>query len=251
MIELKYLASYILIILSIYILSKEKTGLSKKVFTSSIRAFIQLLFLGYTLVYIFKIENPFFLSLVILVMLIFASYTAQDRTNLKKGGYTKSFLSIASATIIVLGVLLALNIISFKPNEFIPVAGMIIGNSLNVYSLAIDRLKGEIKNNIELIENMIALGSSLKETIFFLKKEAIKNSLTLALNIMQTVGIIHIPGVTTGMLIAGVDPLKAISYQVAIIYMIVATSVLTAFFSIRLAYKEAFITAVEEKEKEK
>jgi len=91
---------------------------------------------------------------------------------------------------------------------------------------------------------MIALGSSLKEAIFFLRKEAIKTSLIPTLNIMQSVGIIHIPGITTGMLIAGVEPLKAISYQLAILYMLVATAVLTAFFSVRLTYKEVFITTI-------
>jgi len=246
MIEFKYLASYVLILISLYIVYREKLGLTKKIFINSIRSFIQLLFLGYVLVYIFKIQDPIFLIPVIIVMLIFASYTAQDRTKLREGGYIKSFIVIALTTTIVLGILVILKIVELKPNQFIPVAGMIIGNSLNVYSLVVDRLKGEIKGNIGLIENIVALGGSLREAIFFLKNDAIRNALIPILNLMQTVGIIHIPGVTTGMLIAGVDPLKAISFQVSIIYMIVATAILTAFFSTRFVYKEIFITAVDE-----
>jgi putative ABC transport system permease protein len=177
-------------------------------------------------------------------MLLFASYTAQDRTGLKRGGYTKSFLIISLTTSIILSILLLLKIISFKPNEFIPVAGMIVGNSLNVYSLVVDRLKGEIEGKLDIIENIVAIGATLKEAIFFIKNNAIKNALIPTLNMLQTIGIIHIPGVTTGMLLAGADPLKAISYQLIILYSIVSTAVLTAFFTVHLLYREIFITVI-------
>ncbi|RMD45205.1 MAG: iron export ABC transporter permease subunit FetB, partial [Aquificota bacterium] len=217
--EFKFLASYVLVILAFIYSYKEKLGVEKELFFNSIRAFVQLLILGYILVYVFKLKNPMELLLILIFMVAFAAYTGQKRVKLKRNGYFTAFLSIFMSSFLILFSLILIDVITFKPNELIPVGGMIIGNSLNVYTLAVDRLKSEMKNNIDIIESSIALGSSLKEAIHFLNKKAVKASLIPVINTLQTVGIIHIPGITTGMLLAGAEPLKAVSYQLVIMYM--------------------------------
>ena len=242
--EYKFAVSYILILIALYYSYKEKLGIEKLILFNSIRAFIQLLILGYILVYVFKLENPFELSLILVVMCLFAGYTAQNRINIKDKGFFVSFISIFFSSFLVIGSLVAMGIISFKPNEIIPVGGMVVGNSLNIYTLTADRLKGEIKNNIDLIENFIALGDSLKNALYLLKKRSIKSALIPTINSLQTVGIIHIPGITTGMLLAGAKPLEAISYQLVIMYMMVAVALFTSVITINIAYKYIFKTAV-------
>ncbi len=242
--EYKFLISYVLVLIALWYSYKEKLGIEKEIIINSIRAFLQLLLLGYILVYLFKIKNPVFLVFVLLFMCIFASYTAQNRIKLKYQGYFTSFLAITSASFLVLFSLILFDIIHLKANEIIPVGGMVIGNSLNIYTLTVDRLKGEIKNNIDLIENFIALGATLKQALHDLKRIAVKSALIPTINSLQTVGIIHIPGVTVGMLLAGAHPLKAISYQLVIMYMMVAVALFTSVITVNFFYKKIFHTAV-------
>lgn len=123
------------------------------------------------------------------------------------------------------------------PHEMIPIGGMIIGNALNVYSQSIERFRAEVKNTIETIEGMVALGAPMKEALRLASKASVKASMIPTLNMLQTVGIIHIPGITTGMLLAGADPLKAISYQLAVMYMMVAVALLSAVFSVMFSHQ--------------
>ncbi len=240
--EFKFLASYILVIIALIYSYKEKLGVEKELLLNSLRALIQLILLGYILVYIFKLKNPVELLSILVVMVLFASYTAQKRVKLKEKGYTTAFFSIFFASFIVLFSLIGLGIINFKPNEIIPVGGMIIGNSLNVYTLTVDRLKSEVENSIDIIENMIALGATLKQSFHFIVKKSLKAALIPTINSLQTVGIIHIPGITTGMLLAGADPLKAVSYQLVIMYMMVAVALFTGIFTINFSYKRIIPT---------
>ncbi|GAB6071962.1 iron export ABC transporter permease subunit FetB [Venenivibrio stagnispumantis] len=235
--ELKFLASYFLVLLAIFYSYKEKLGIEKLIIINSIRAFIQLLILGYSLHFIFKLQNPVFLFLILLVMCLFATYTAQRRINLEYKGYEIAFLTITLSSFLVLFLLIGLNIIDIKPNQVIPIGGMIIGNALNTYTLFIDRLKSEIKNNIDIIEGFIALGATLKQALYFVSKQSIKSSLIPIVNNLQTVGIIWIPGVAVGMLLAGEKPFKVMGYQLTVMYMMLAVALFTAIFGYLFSYK--------------
>jgi len=231
------LTSYLLILFALYYSYKQKLGLEKIIFINSLRAFGQLLLVGYLLVYIFKLKNLLHLIIVLIIMCMFAAYTAQKRINLPYMGYITAFFSILISSFIVLTSILIFHVIKSKAHEIIPVGGMVIGGSLNIYTIVIDRLKGEIKNTIDIIENMTALGASIKEALRPCINNSIKAAFIPILNSLQTVGIIHIPGITTGMLIAGVKPLKAVSYQLAIMYMLVSVALFTGYFTVFFSYK--------------
>ncbi len=240
--EYKFLFSYLMVMAALYYAYREKLGIEKTLFINSLRAFIQLFFLGYILTFIFRLNSPFELTGILFLMILFASYTAQSRVKLKEKGYSTAFLTIFFSSLIVILSLLTFGIISFKPNEIIPVGGMIIGNALNVYTIAVDRMKGEVENSIEIIENIIALGGRLKDAFSFIGKRSVKAAMIPVMNMLQTVGIIHIPGITTGMLIAGADPFTAVSYQLAIMYMMVSVAMFTGIFSVRFGYDKILRT---------
>ncbi|WP_297887527.1 ABC transporter permease, partial [Sulfurihydrogenibium sp.] len=161
-IEYKFLLSYILIFISVYISYKEKIGLEKEILINSIRAFFQLLILGYALLYILKLTNPFELLIILLIMVLFATYTAVKRVKIYES-FKIAFLSIFLSSFIIVGTLVLVQVLSIKANEIIPIGGMIIGNALNSYTQTIERFKSDVKNNIDLIENFVALGLPLKE----------------------------------------------------------------------------------------
>jgi putative ABC transport system permease protein len=219
--------SFILVLIPLFISYKNKLNIEKELFINSIRALIQLTLLGFVLGFLFKIKNPLFYIPVILFMLVYSSYIAKKRTNYS---FLNAFYSISLSTLIILTTMLLLKIISFKPYEFIPIAGMIIGNSLNTYTLTIERLKREITLQKELIESFIAIGDTLQNALKIMQKEAIKAALIPVNNMLQTIGVVAIPGITTGMLLAGTSPLKAVSYQIVIIYMLVSINTFSALF---------------------
>ncbi len=110
----------------------------------------------------------------------------------------------------------------------LPVAGMALGNAMNAYTLSLDRLHSESKARLSVIEGMLALGLTLKVAM----KEAINTSIRAAmlpvLNNIASLGVVLLPGLATGLLIAGVEPLKAVVYQLVIMYMIMSVNVLTS-----------------------
>ncbi|MEZ0323542.1 MAG: iron export ABC transporter permease subunit FetB [Hydrogenothermaceae bacterium] len=234
--EYKFLLSYVLIAISIYILYREKVGLEKDVLTSSVRAFIQLILLGYILIYVLKLSNIFELLCILFVMVLFATYTANSRTVLHNG-YKIAFFSIFLSTSIVIFSLVSVGVLSLKSNQIIPIGGMIIGNSLNAYSQTIERFKNDVKNNLDLIENFIALGSPLKEAFRIQIRNSIRAALIPILNNLKTLGIIWIPGITAGMILAGANPIEAVFFQLVIMFSMVAVAVLTSYFTTNFSYR--------------
>ncbi|MEO1928682.1 MAG: iron export ABC transporter permease subunit FetB [Nautiliaceae bacterium] len=219
--------SFILVLIPLIISYKHKIGIEKELFFNSIRAFLQLTVLGFVLGFVFKIKNPLFYIPIIFLMLLYSSYIAQKRTNFY---FKAAFYSLSLSTTIILLILIVFKIISLKPHEFIPIAGMIIGNSLNTYTLTIERIKRELELQKELIEAFIAIGANIKEAFKIMQRQAIKAALIPVNNMLQTIGVVAIPGITTGMLLAGASPLKAVSYQIVIIYMLVSINLFSALF---------------------
>ena len=219
--------SFVLVLIPLLISYKLNIGIEKELFFNSLRALIQLTILGFVLGFLFQIQNTLYYIPILIFMLLYSAYIAQKRTNFS---FLSAFLSIGLATFIILIILVSLKIISLKPYEFIPIAGMIIGNSLNTYTLTIERLKREITLQKELIEAFIAIGAKLSDAYKIMQKESIKAALIPVNNMLQTIGVVAIPGITTGMLLAGASPLKAVSYQIVIIYMLVSINLFSALF---------------------
>ncbi len=219
--------SFILVLIPSIISYKLKIGIEKEIVKNSIRALIQLTILGFILGFLFKIKNPLFYLPIIILMLTYSSYIAKKRTNYS---FKAAFLTLSLSTFIILITLIFLRIISLNPHEFIPISGMIIGNSLNTYTLTIERLKREISLQKELIEAFVALGEKIQNAYKIMQKEAIKAALIPVNNMLQTIGVVAIPGITTGMLLAGASPLKAVSYQIVIIYMLVSINLFSSLF---------------------
>jgi putative ABC transport system permease protein len=219
--------SYILVIIPLTLLHLLKIDIGKEIAINSIRALLQLVALGFVLGFLFEIQNHYYYILVVGFMLSYSSYVANKRTPFS---FWFAFLSLGLATTIILSTLLTFRIISLKPNEFIPIAGMIIGNALNSYTLTIERLKREINLQKDLIEALVSVGASYSEALKIMQKEAIKASLIPVNNTLQTIGVVAIPGITTGMLLAGADPLKAVGYQIIIIYMLVSINLFSSLF---------------------
>lgn len=236
--EYKFLLTYLLVLIALLYSYKNGLGVEREMFINSLRAFVQLLLLGFTLLYVFEIEGVVWLFILLLFMVSFAAFTAGQRVRLKSGRFLTAFTTIFLSSAFVLVSLFLMGVLTLKPNELIPISGMVIGNALTYYTLTLDRFKTEVKSTIDIVENMTALGVNLREALAMQTNKTIKGALIPISNTMQTVGIIHIPGIMSGMLIAGAEPIKAVSYQLVILYMLVSVSLLTSFFTVNLTYKK-------------
>jgi len=236
--DFSFLASFLLVAISLVYSYKERLGVEKKIAVGSVTALFQLLLLGFALTFLFSFDSPVYYLGVWLFMCLYAAFIAKGRVGLESGGFLISFFVIAASSFCVLSLLLLLRIISFEARELIPLAGMVTGNALNVYTQFADRLKGEVKNRVAQIEGKAALGASVEESMSDSIKAASKAAMMPTLNTLQTVGFIHIPGVTVGMILAGAAPMDAVSFQLVIMFMMVSVAMFSAIFGKILLLKK-------------
>ena len=233
-----FLLSYSLVIVSVLIAWKEDLKNEKEILLSSLRTALQLVLLGYILKYLLKLSSPLELFSVILGMAFISSFIAYERIKHREVLLT-SLLSITASTLATLLPLMLIGILKPQAHQLIPFGGLIVGNTLNSITLAFDRFLGEVRNRIEEIEAKVALGASLR----FAMKEAFADSLRTSLipkiNFMKAAGLVHIPGVAVGMLMAGADPMRAILFQIVILYALVFAGLLGSVVMLYTSYRTA------------
>src|SRR6266852_979409 len=123
----------------------------------------------------------------------------------------------------------------FDPHYAIPLAGIILGNVLNSASLALDSFLGSVRRERQAIESRLSLGDSYREAIAPLVREAIRRGLLPIINQMSAAGIVTLPGIMTGQILAGLDPLEAVKYQILLMFLLSGGSGLSALAASYLA----------------
>lgn len=229
--DYSFLYAYGLIAIALVYSYYKRLGVEKTIAINSITAMLQLGALGFVLGFAMSTKNLLYIVIMISFMLLYASYIANKRTKLAPFGFLSSFLTLSLSSVSVVGVLLLLGIIKPESSHLIPIFGMALGNSLNVFAQFIERLKSDVKLSIDSIEGKIALGASTEEALSENVRKSTKAALLPTINQLETVGIIHIPGVTVGMLLAGASPLQAVSFQLVIMFMMVAIALFSAIFA--------------------
>ncbi|RME15129.1 MAG: ABC transporter permease [Bdellovibrio sp.] len=191
----------------------------KELIYSSSRMLVQLLLIGYLLNAIFSQESLFWTSLILIVMLISSSWISlQVIKKYRKKFFFKALaaLFLGSLPILFLTVIFVIpsNGHWYQPSFLIPLAGMVFSNSMNTLSLSAERFFREKNNN----ENEMTEA----------KKTALSTSLIPQMNRFLAVGLVALPGIMTGQILSGVDPLLAVRYQIVIMTMIMGASGLSA-----------------------
>lgn len=208
------------------------------------RAILQLLVIGYVIALIFSLNNPLAVLGLLGIMITIASIVARNRIAQKfKGLFPIVGSSLLISTALTLSYVLALIIQPerwYDPQYLIPLTGMILGNAMNSASLAGERLSSLIEQNRLGVETYLCLGATPKQAISSYQKEAIRASLIPTLNQMMVVGLVSLPGMFTGQVLAGGDPLNAASYQILILFMIAFTNLLTAILVTEGIYRRFF-----------
>jgi putative ABC transport system permease protein len=238
------LASVMLIGAIIILNHVERTKLAKDLIIATVRCFAQLMLVGYILMAIFGADRWYWIILALIVMTLVAGVESVRREQ-KKSPLTFTIVTgiIFLSTILVM--LFAVTFIIridtwYNPQYIIPMMGMLIGNAMNGASLLVNRLRSELAGNRETIEAKLALGADKKTAAKKYITEAIKAAMIPSINSLMIVGLVSLPGMMTGQIIAGASPLDAVKYQIAIMYMITTANTLTIFIIASLLYRQYF-----------
>ncbi|MBE3592262.1 MAG: iron export ABC transporter permease subunit FetB [Thermoanaerobacter sp.] len=229
-----------LVFVAVFISYYQKLGIEKEIIIGTARAVFQLMVVGYILHYIFSANNALFTLAMVAVMILVAGDNASKRgKEIPKIFYYVTF-SIAVSAAVTLSLLILFGNIKFEPQQVIPVSGMIIGNSMVASGLSVSRLKDEIKNRQEEIEAYLALGATSRQAAQKVIKMSIKTGMMPTVDSMKTLGIVQLPGMMTGLILGGVDPITAVKYQIMVTFMLASTVAISCFTVTFLTYRTFF-----------
>lgn len=219
-------------------------GLGRELFVASLRMTVQLLLVGGVLTWIFTQTSAWPVLLAGLVMAIAAGVSAVDRVRRRFVGiYWRSTLAITSAAFAVTAIALV-GILRvrpwYDPQLAIPLLGMVLGNALTAVSLALDRFTAALVSERAQVETLLSLGATRWEAAHALLRDTLRVAMVPTLNTMAVMGIVSLPGMMTGQILAGAAPAKAVGYQIVIMFMIASASALGTLAILLLAFRALF-----------
>ncbi len=222
----------------------QKLMLEGELIVGAIRTLIQLIAIGYVLKYILALDNWYLILSFIALMIIVASITVTRRQK-KPTKELPYLIGIALTAGSGVSVLVATQVILqikpwYEPYYLIPLAGMVIGNSMNGATLAVERIDSEIKNKKMEIEAYLALGATAKKAASSCIKAAMRAAMIPTINSMMVVGIVSLPGMMTGQILSGTSPLVAVKYQIIVMYMIAFSVAVSSLILTTLRFRRYF-----------
>jgi putative ABC transport system permease protein len=129
------------------------------------------------------------------------------------------FLSSFAVTIFALVVILG-ETPWYAPQYAIPLLGMLLGNTMNGIAIAMDRLTHSVWEQRNVIEARLMLGQRWDEAVSSMRREAIRSGMIPIINAMAAAGVVSLPGMMTGQILAGASPVEAVKYQILIMFLI-------------------------------
>lgn len=218
-------------------------GLAGTLALATLRTVVQLFAVGIFLSIVFSLNSPGLVLLVLLVMTTVAALTARNRIG-KDIPRLALWLWGAILTSTALTMTYTMTVVVrpelwYEPRYLIPLTGMVLGNALTAASLTGERLVNALRNHRVEIETHLSLGATPSQAIATYRRDAIKAGLIPTVNSMMVVGLVTLPGMITGQILGGADPLNAAMYQMLIMFML-AFATLTTAILVTYAIKQQF-----------
>ena len=176
-------------------------------------------------------------------MIFFGAQAASKRLSEIEGVFKVELIALTSSVYSIMLLITFIGAIPIdNPAIWIPIGGMATGNAMNISYLTINRIKGEIDNRKEQIEAALSMGLTPYDAMDELKviSKALKMGITPNMNNLRTLGLVFIPGLMTGMLIGGINPVVAAIYQVFIFFVIIAGGLITSVIASKLIISHIF-----------
>ena len=199
-------------------------GLEKDLFWGTVRTVTQLYLMAFVLRYVFLLDQWYLVLAVFAVMIVFATHVVKGRVKEKKVAiYLPTLVSMLLSYMVVTVIVVAVIVQAhpwYAPKYFIPLGGMVIGNSMSAIAVAMERLLADLRRRRAEVELHLCLGANATQASAQLFRASIRAGMTPSITSMMGVGIVWIPGMMTGQIIAGSDPLLAVKYQIMVMLML-------------------------------
>ena len=217
-------ASGILVAVAVAISLWRQLGLERSLLWASLRALVQLLAVGWVLQFVVDPDDPIVFSVIwIVAMVSFAAYTTSRRAADVPRVFPLSLVAYTASAVVVLGVLFGFGIYDLEGRTLVPLAGMVIGNSLAATVLVSRQLLIAATEQRSLIEGRLALGLLATEAFQPHLRQALRTALVPQIESTKAVGIVFLPGAMVGLILAGVDPADAVKVQVSVMYLVLGS----------------------------
>ena len=217
------LMATVLIAMAVIVSYQQKIRLELEILHSALRAVVQLVVVGYVLHFIFGADHPLFTGGVLLVMLISAAINGGKQGSGIKHASWIAGASIGIGAVLTLAVLLSANVLSFTPYQMIPVGGMVMSGAMVAVGLCFRQITTSFKSRQQEIQIKLALGATPMQACKAILRAALIFSLQPTIDSAKTLGIVSLPGMMTGLILAGMSPMEAIKYQIIVIFMSFST----------------------------
>lgn len=223
------LGSFVLVVVAIALSFSLRLQLSRSMLWASARAAVQLLLVGFALRLVLDPNaSVWWAWLWVAVMIGFAGFTICSRAKEVPGIFVLGTASMLAVVIVSLSVIFGFGVFPIEGRTIVPLAGMMIGNSMTACVLVGRRIVGELSEKSDEVEARLALGQSWQDASRPYVRSALRTALVPQIESTKAVGLVFLPGAMTGLVLAGVDAVDAVTVQLAIMYLIlgsVATSV--------------------------
>lgn len=221
-----------------------KLGIARDYIVAAARGCCQVLLLGYVLSWLFHLESGLVVIAVLLFMSGVASLIVAKRVQNVPGRISPSifvvlFFICMLITFTVTGLIVRVRP-WYMPHYVIPIAGMVLGNGMTGVAIALERLYRDMDSREDEIRGLIALGATPREAALPSIRAALRAGLIPNINTLAAVGIVFIPGMMSGQILAGTAPFKAAPYQIVILFMVSAADAIGSVLATQLLYKRHF-----------
>lgn len=233
-----------LILVNVAISLALRLGLEMRWLIAGLRTIVQLVLIGYILEWVFNLRHWAIVLLILTIMTLIAGRVSSRRSPLTYPGmgidgllsvWGSAWVTTAFALLVVMRVHPWLD-----PKYAIPLLGIVLGNVLSGVALGIERVTEELQTRRDQIEMLLALGATRWEAFRMPAQQAVHAGMIPVINSLTVVGIVNLPGVMTGQVLAGQSPEQAIRYQIIIMFLISAASGLGTVCAVLLAYRRLF-----------
>lgn len=239
------LAALLIIILAI-LSTLLKLGLAKSILIAGVRTVVQLLLIGLVLKELFAQVNFLLIASLSIVMLLIAGREIMARQQRRFGGlwgYGLGTLSmfISSFTLTVYALIVVVGTEPwYTPQYAIPLLGMMLGNTMTGISLALDRLTTSAWQQRAVIEARLILGQDWRTAIGDITRDSVRIGMMPMINAMAAAGIVSLPGMMTGQILSGTEPMEAVKYQILIMFLITAGTGFSAMLATWIGARHLF-----------
>lgn len=213
--------SLLLVAVAVTLSRAQRLRLEPSIMWAAARAIVQLLAVGAALAYVIAPDAPLLYAWlwVVGMMLVAADVVRRRAPEVPRVG-TLALSAFAASAAVTLGVVFGLGIFPCQGRTIVPLAGMVIGNSMGATVLAARRVVEELRDRRDEIEARLALGQPAPTAARPYIAAAVRTALIPQIEGTKVVGLVSLPGAMTGLILAGVRPLDAVLVQAVVMFLV-------------------------------